>query len=63
MIMLEQSDECAVLKGRNENEWIIVPWWPCSAAVIRKIAPDKLPKAFVDEAARFADAELNSGRY
>lgn len=63
MIVLEQSDGFAVLKGRTEKEWIVAPWWPCSGAAIRKIAPDKLPREFVEEAASFADAELSSGRY
>jgi hypothetical protein len=55
MITLELDEGFAVLRGRKENEWVIAPWWPCSGAVIRKVAPDKLPRAFVAEAAAFAD--------
>jgi len=58
MITLELDDGMAVLRGRNtELEWVIVPYWPCSGKTVRKMAPDKLPREFVEEAARFADAE------
>lgn len=63
MIVMRQEDGFTVLWGRSENEWIIAPWWPCSAAAIRKVAPDKLPRTFVEEAAAFAESELTSGRY
>lgn len=63
MIVMRQEDGFTILHGREEREWVIAPWWPCSGAAIRKIAPDKLPREFVDEAAAFADAELASGRY
>lgn len=53
-----EEDGFVVLRGRSEDEWVIAPWWPCSAATIRTVAPDKLPKAFVDEAAAFAAEEL-----
>lgn len=57
MITLEMKDGFAILRGRTEAEWVVAPWWPCSAGAIRKVAPDKLPREFVDEAARFAEAE------
>jgi hypothetical protein len=63
VIVMRQEDGFTILHGRKESEWVIAPWWPCSGAAIRKIAPDKLPKEFVEEAACFADTELNSGRY
>lgn len=63
MVLLERTDGFAILRGRDESEWVIAPWWPCSGAAIRKVAPDKLPRDFVDECASFADAELSSGRY
>lgn len=61
MITVEIDDGMAVLRGRNpDTEWLIVPYWPCSGRTVRKMAPDKLPREFVDEAARFADAEIAS---
>lgn len=59
MITLEQSDGMAILRGRNENEWVVAPWWPCSGGVIRRVAPDKLPKKFVEEAAAFANEKFH----
>ena len=32
-----------ILRGRTEEEWLVVPWWPCSGEAIRTIAPTKLP--------------------
>jgi hypothetical protein len=59
MIVMRQEDGFTILHGRTENEWVIAPWWPCSGAVIRRVAPDKLPKQFVDEAASFADEKFS----
>jgi hypothetical protein len=46
-----------ILHGRTEEEWLVVPWWPCRGETIRTIAPAKLPREWVDECARFADDE------
>lgn len=47
----------ATLRGRDpDKEWVIVPYWPCSGRTVKKMAPDKLPREFVEEASRFADA-------
>jgi hypothetical protein len=63
MIILEMDEAMAVLKGSNpDKEWIVLPYWPCSGRTVRKMAPDKLPRAFVEEAARFADAEYQASR-
>jgi hypothetical protein len=58
MIVLRMEDGFAVLHGRNENEWVIAPYWPCSGQAIRKVAASRMPKAFVDEAAAFADEKF-----
>lgn len=58
MITLERDAGMAVLYGRDrDKDWVIVPYWPCSGRTVKKMAPDKLSREFVDEAARFADAE------
>lgn len=63
MVRLEKTEDgFAVLHGRDESEWIIVSWWPCSGATVRKMATSKMPKDFVDECARFADAEYAEQR-
>jgi hypothetical protein len=59
MIVKREEDGFVILHGRTESEWVIAPWWPCSGAAIRKVAPDKLPRDFVDEAAAFADEQFN----
>jgi len=61
MIVMQQEDGFTILHGATESEWVIAPWWPCSGSVIRKVAPDKLPKSFVDEAAAFADERYQEG--
>lgn len=58
MIVKREEDGFVILHGREESEWVIAPFWPCSGAAIRRVAPDKLPRTFVDAAAAFADAEL-----
>lgn len=58
MIVLERDGHHAILYGRDrEKDWVIVPYWPCSGSTVRKMAPPKLSQEFVEEAARFADAE------
>lgn len=58
MITLELDESMAVLYGRDrDKDWVVVPYWPCSGRTVRKMAPDKLSREFVDEAAGFADAE------
>jgi hypothetical protein len=52
----------AILRGRGEDEWVVAPWWPCSGKTIRKVAPDKLPREFVKEAAAFADEKFQEGQ-
>lgn len=56
MITATMEEGLMVLRGRKEGEWVIAPWWPCSGTIIRRVAPDKLPRKFVDEAAAYADA-------
>lgn len=60
MIVKREEDGFVILHGVQENEWVIAPWWPCSGTAIRKVAPSKLPSAFVDEASAFADAEFQN---
>ena len=48
-----------ILRGRTKEEWLVVPWWPCSGEAIRTIAPAKLPREWVDECACFADDEFS----
>jgi hypothetical protein len=56
MVILERHpDNMAVLYGSTNEEWIVLPYWPCSGATVRKIAPDKLPRTWIDECAIFAD--------
>ena len=44
MVVLEKTAYGAtILRGRTEEEWLIVPWWPCSGQTIRTIASAKLP--------------------
>lgn len=62
MVVMEQSDGFTILRGREEHEWIIAPWWPCSGKVLRRVAPAKLPAAFVDECAAFADEKFSEER-
>ncbi len=57
MVKVEVDEGFGKITGSNENEWLIVPYWPCSGKTVRKMAPGKLPKAWVDEVAAFADAE------
>ena len=56
MVVLEKTaHEVIIVRGRTQEEWLIVPWWPCSGETIRTIAQAKLPREWVDESARFAD--------
>ena len=59
MITKTVEDGFTLLRGSDEIEWMVVPFWPCSAAIIRKAAPSTLPRSFVDEAAAFAQAEYD----
>lgn len=61
MIVMRQEDGFTILHGEAEDDWIIAPWWPCSGAAIRKVARSKTSKAFVDEAAAFADEKYQMG--
>lgn len=61
-IRVEQTDGFAVLHGRNKDEWIVAPWWPCSGETIRKVAADKMSRDFVEAAASFSDTEFSKGR-
>lgn len=56
MVVLEKTaHEVIIVRGRTQEEWLIVPWWPCSGETIRTIAQAKLPREWVDESDRFAD--------
>jgi hypothetical protein len=55
MVVMTREGGFAVLRGREENEWLIAPFWPCSGRALRKVAPDKLPREWVDECCAFAD--------
>lgn len=58
MITATTVDGFTILTGNDpEKDWVIVPFWPCSGRIVRKMAPDKLSRDFVDEAVSFADAE------
>ncbi len=58
MVIHAVVDGFHLLTGNDpDKDWVIVPYWPCSSKVVRKMAPDKLSREFVEEAASFADAE------
>ena len=58
MIVMREEDGFTILHGEKRDDWIVAPWWPCSAFALRTVARSKASKAFVDEAAAFAEAEL-----
>lgn len=59
-VILERMEGRKVtLRGRNDSERIILPWWPCSAATVRKHASSEVPRKWVDECAEFANDHLN----
>ena len=60
MVIKEENDGMVTLRGRRPDDWIIAPWWPCSATALRKVARDRASKKWVDEACDFADAEFAS---
>lgn len=63
MIVLERDGHHAVLYGRDrDKDWVIVPYWPCSGRTVKKMAPAKLSREFVEEAARFADSEYRDSQ-
>lgn len=61
MITMEHEDGFTILRGREKEDWIIAPWWPCSGRALMKVAPAKLRRAFVQEAAAFADEKFTDG--
>ena len=58
MVIKEEEDGFVILRGRESENWIIAPFWPCSGNSLRKVARSKASKDWVDEACRFADAEF-----
>ena len=52
-----------ILRGRTKEEWLVVPWWPCSGEAIRTIATAKLPGEWVDECARLPARSRSTRRH
>ncbi len=57
MVAVRMVDGHFEIYGREKNERMIVLCWPCTGQLIRRLAPDSAPKAWVDEVADFADGE------